>query len=282
MATLEEASALAGDLRDDDLVARTLVLLFEVFNGMQNRRTDAIALRPAVEAAVRKTGDERLRARFLAAVARLQIGEGKPSDALATVEEATALIEKLYGPDSLERSRAFALDRLGRNDESLAAGQKGLALAESILGPEHLEIYVYLSPIGNQYWRQRRFEEAEATYRRMLAISENTVGEDSLKTAAAVSNVGSVLLDRGKVEEALSYFQRAAAMQEKILGPDNPALGSMVDNMGIALVRLERYDQALGTFKRALARHVKMTFGTDGGAHNFLRMLETIGAAVPV
>jgi eukaryotic-like serine/threonine-protein kinase len=138
---LEEAATLAGDAQADDLAARALLELLHVIGTVQNRHTDALALRPAVEVAVRKTRNERLLARMLMVVSRLQEGEGNHGAALGTLAEATALLD----PETLERARAardrgLILEAMGREEEAIADFRRAMSIQEKLLGSPEADL----------------------------------------------------------------------------------------------------------------------------------------------
>jgi tetratricopeptide (TPR) repeat protein len=263
VAALEEAATLAGELADDDLEARALVRLMQVTGSVQGRRTDALALRPAVEAAARRTKDDRHLITAEQAISRLHYLGGNYDEGLVEIQDALARIDKTYGPDTIEKALALRdstslLDALGRNDEALAAGERALAIAEKVLGPDHADVSLFHHAVGLQEWRRRHFAAAKTHFGRMLAISEATVGKDSARGASALGNLAVIAQDEGAFDESLGYFQRALAMQEKVVGPDNAVVASLLNNMAGTLVALGRLDEALAANQRALTIREKV------------------------
>jgi tetratricopeptide (TPR) repeat protein/predicted Ser/Thr protein kinase len=262
-AALEEAAAVAGDADNDSLVAAALVRLLGVVGRVQKRYAEARTLRPAVEAAVRRSKDERYQIELLLLGAEMVQKDGEHARALAMADEAVALAEKKFGARSLEAIRAAGtrvgiLDDQGNYEQAARDEERLLAAKEKLLGPDHGDLGVNLNLLGVEEWRLNRYDAAEAHFQRALRMMEATAGPDSLRAASVVGNLALLAMDHGDVALALERAQRALAIHEKVLGPENPTVAGTLNTIGNIYLRAKRYDEALAFHRRALGIREKL------------------------
>jgi tetratricopeptide (TPR) repeat protein/tRNA A-37 threonylcarbamoyl transferase component Bud32 len=253
---LEEAVSLAAE--DDDLDARALVQLLYVESRYQNRGAEARALRPAVEAAVRRAKDERQRVVFLQRSASLHFEDGQYEAGLKTGEEALALADKVYGTESLVHAellldRARGLGELGKREEATATAKRALAMVEKTVGPEHPAVKAYANVLGEQAFHVRDFAEAKAQFSRVLHVSETVDGPNAPAVAASLNNLAMVAVYESDYTQAEAYYRRALALAEKRVGPDHPDVASGLYNLAILFSRKGQPAEALPLHQRALA-----------------------------
>ena len=71
-----------------------------------------------------------------------------------------------------------------------------------------------LNNLGNGYWIQGRYSEAEAAHKRALEIRERAFGSDHSSVAESLLNLGNVYFFLARHEEAEKYLRRALAIEE--------------------------------------------------------------------
>jgi tetratricopeptide (TPR) repeat protein len=194
-ATLKEAIAVAADVRNDALVAHAMILLFGVVGANQHHVAEALALRPAIDAAIRRMGNpDAVRIRFLERMGTILMRDAdKLDEAAATLREAIALAEAKFGRDSLQVARAVnslagALGATSHLDEAKAAAERALAIFERELGPDSADVGTALGRLGVVAARQRDYPAARRYLERNLALKERHFGRESTAVAMQVYN----------------------------------------------------------------------------------------------
>jgi DNA-binding SARP family transcriptional activator/tetratricopeptide (TPR) repeat protein len=123
--TCAESLVAVGDERVAPRAEAVLALLLHV-RGRYAEAADAY--RRCVDR-LSATGDRPALAWVLNNLANCLIGLGEPADALATADRAGTLFDADFGLLSVLRTRATALQRLGRAEEAVRADTEGLAVA---------------------------------------------------------------------------------------------------------------------------------------------------------
>jgi tetratricopeptide (TPR) repeat protein/predicted Ser/Thr protein kinase len=259
-ATLKEAIAVAADARNDALVARAMILLFAVVGAQQHRVVEALALRPAIDAAIRRMGNpDAVRVTFLERIGTILMRDAdKLEEAVATLRVAEALAETTFGRDSLEVGRvvnslAAALTTSDHLDDGKVAAERALAIFERELGPESADVGTALGRLGVVAARQRDFVAARRYLERNLALKERHFGRDSAAVAMQVYNLGRVATEEGRLDDARGLFERSLAIREKVLGPDHPDVSLALAMLADVLHRQGKLDESRAMLERALA-----------------------------
>ena len=76
--------------------------------------------------------------------------------------------------------------------------------------------------LGNVYFDQARYDEAESLYKRSLAIAEAAGGPDHPTVALSLLNLARVYQDRNRYALAEPLLKRSLAIQERLYGPEHP------------------------------------------------------------
>lgn len=263
--TLAEAARAAARAKDDRRMAEALVALIHVRGAQQNHHAEALALRPAVDAAVARAGnDPVLRARtamFLGTTLREQ---GHAARARELLERAVAIYSAEKGEDSLEV--ANALDELGlvvvwqaKLDEGRALHERALEIRKRILGARHPAIARSLYHVGSTFHDQARYALAREYYERAMAIDVAAFGPDHANVGYELNALGELAVAQGDYERARVNLLRAVEIWTRAFGADDPRLSFPLMNLGTS--QLEQgnheearkyYEQALGISRRAL------------------------------
>jgi len=106
--------------------------------------------------------------------------------------------------------------------------------------------------IGNCYYAQSRFKEAEEHYRGALDISKRVKDKsEALRgRAVALGNIGVVLHQKGHLEGALEYYRKALKIHEKI--GNLSGMASDYGNIGLILEQKGDLEGAIGNHREAL------------------------------
>ncbi|MEM9302266.1 MAG: serine/threonine-protein kinase [Pseudomonadota bacterium] len=199
------------------------------------------------------------RARFLTAIGSIYTKLGELQQASDLLDEALRIQRETYpeGHPQLVASEAemgIILRRLGRYGEAEPL-LRSVVLARKEDADVELELLARAhSNLGNLYWSQERFEEAEVEHRAAYALrQENT---RRLRTSAARSdeaisanNLGVMLLSRGQNRDARPFLLRAI----ELFRTENPALlGSALTNLGLIERRLDTWQRAEALFREAI------------------------------
>jgi len=109
-----------------------------------------------------------------------------------------------------------------RFEEALASLQRALAIKERVYGTEHHEVASTLSNLGKVQSDLGRFEEALASLQRALAIKERVHGTEHHEVASTLTNLGKVQSDLGRLSDAESSARRALAIFQTQLPTNHP------------------------------------------------------------
>jgi serine/threonine-protein kinase len=267
-ATFREVIPLAARARDDDLVARSWSdLLFAV--GMdQTRYADALALRPAAEAAVARIGEGAgASGLVIKTLGMLLVAKGEYAEGIRYLERAVAAIERASGPDHPQVASALlslgsALDDVERYEDARKRYERALAIFEKNFGPEHPRVGGALNNLGQVLREMEKLDEAWACIERALAIDEKALGPEHPDVAMIVTSLANVAFARGRVDEARRLHERALAIRQKVFGPEHPNVATSLSSLGNVADASERWAEAQSYEERALAIREK-AFGPD-------------------
>jgi tetratricopeptide (TPR) repeat protein len=288
-ALFREVTRLAGEARDDKLVATALIRLIEATARLPARLPEAISLVPAAEGIIARLENRTA----VTADLELTLGTayhraGKYDDSHAHFERALALAEK-GGHDEVQVATILTnlgvlLETQGKYDEAREHLLRSLGIQEEMLGREHPDLAAPLNNLANVAMKQGKYDEAEAHHRRALAIMEKALDPEHPEVAITLNNLAIVLQERGDYAKARELYQRAADIHAKLLGPDDPMIGVGHNNIGEALLLegfptegLAHYERALVVWGKALpAEHPLLAYALTGAAKCRL----ALGAAV--
>ncbi len=155
----------------------------------------------------------------------LRTGAG-PADAEALLQEALALRELEFGPDSIEVAlslRSLAELERQRDSPERAAGHLGraLELPRSSSGV-HTDVAQAASELGRTWMELGRSDEADELFEEALALRRAQFGPRALPVAESLEDLAGLLLRRGEVETAASRVEEALAIRRQALGEDDP------------------------------------------------------------
>jgi len=206
------------------------------------------------------------RADVLHDVCLLRNAQGRNADAIKACEQALALRETAFGPDSDET--AASLDLLGTmhsNAQQFAAGEpllrRALAIRER-LDPEGTGAAAVHSNLGALLKEAGRIEEAEPEMLKALAIFQAKEGAEGSDMPDALGSLGGLLAMKGDYAQAEKLKLQAVALSEKLHGRDHDAVAQQLSGLADLYRSQGRNPEAEQLERRALAIREKL-FGAD-------------------
>jgi tetratricopeptide (TPR) repeat protein len=244
--------------RVDSALARADALL------EARRNEEALAEFESIRSAVLSTGLAELEVRALAGEATVRMRGGEIREAIALLERARALSERVEFSD-LERSDVLfrlGVARYKLNSVQTAIGlfDEALKLAERTELPSDQLRSNILAWRSRCYQRRRDLEAAREDVERALELAE---GLNDRRTAADIYFQASIIADReGHWVLARSYAERAKVAYEEL--SDRGNLGRLLNNLGGINFLLGHPDEAIGFLKDAV--RIALEVGDDAEA----------------
>lgn len=242
-------------------------LMIDLFEGADPERAggEAITVRDLLDRGADRmrdalAGQPLVRARFLQTIGAIYTKLGDLPAAVDLVTEGLQLRREGLPsghPDIIESESMLgvAYRRLGRYSEAeplllgvLAARQSNPDTPPELLAVSH-------SNLGNVFWGQERYDQAEASHRKALAIRERIDAEASTaqtraNVAYSVNNLGVMLLSRRRFKEAKPFLERAV---ELFQAEQHPHLAAALNNLGLVERNLSSWANAEQRFRDASA-----------------------------
>lgn len=184
--------------------------------------------------------------------------QGDYAAAVRKYEEALALAQRLFGPDSEQVAKVT-------NDESLAyvnlldyphaepLAKRTLEICEARYGPNHPEVSKRLSNLGRVYYKIGDYARAAPLFERAVQIRNDTLGPNHPDLAHSLNFLAIIREELGQFAEAETLFQRALRIREAASPPSPKDLADVVNNVGSLYVRTGRLGEAEPFYLRSLA-----------------------------
>jgi tetratricopeptide (TPR) repeat protein/predicted Ser/Thr protein kinase len=255
---LNESLRLAALAGDDQLLARTASFLFYNIANAQTRIQDGEAIRPMVEAFVRRAGNPALpRIELLYSQNTILVRRNKVEAAAAVLEEAIRLAEANVGTEFQRLASAAAGELghvyfyLGKFAESVASAQRGVEGMRRVFGPHHPRMLVPLANLATLRAKTGHLE---------LALE--TLAEYRALTASMPPNEPRLMwlpLTESRVWRTTGHCDRAVPLQREALakfaaahGPDHPLTTNVMSELGVCLAETHHVEEAISFLERAL------------------------------
>jgi len=211
----------------------------------------------AVRQAAMGEGTEELE-RSIRQLAWLYMNEERFARALPLAQEAVAIAEHVYEPES--PLMADALQALGMIERGLAMFDearlhldRSLAIREAYFGPDHPTTSFSISQLAWLDQLTGDFESAKAAYERLLPIRAAEYGTDHPVYASTLNDYAVLLKNSADADSAMRLYERVLAIREGALGPDHPDVAAVLENIGITYLEIGSPDKARAPMERALA-----------------------------
>ncbi|MEM8930733.1 MAG: serine/threonine-protein kinase, partial [Acidobacteriota bacterium] len=141
--------------------------------------------------------------------------------------------------------------RVGRFDEAIEWMEKALPSFDARADP--LGLASALNNLGNIYFNQRRWSDAEVYFRRSLEQLEAVLGAEHARVAVAADNLGASIASQDRFAEAIPFFEQALTIRRRMLAPGHPRIADSLNNIGRLHYDSERFADAETTHREALA-----------------------------
>ena len=228
---------------------------------------EALALRLQLEIALARIGNSGTdRAEVLLLLSDVLWNKARFPEARALAEEAVALRERLFGPESAQFADATGqlgnlLAEMGEFAAARTLLERSLAATTRALGPRHPRTGLSLNDLALTVRDLGDYRTALTLFDQALAIQQEALGPDAVSVGRVWNNLAGVrdALDRPDAKDA---FLRAIAIKEKSLGPEHPSLALSLLNLGSHLYQRKLPAEAEPYLRRALVIQEK-TLGAD-------------------
>jgi tetratricopeptide (TPR) repeat protein len=173
--------------------------------------------------------------------------EKKYGEAEKAFGQALGILQKAYGPDSLDAGNvnfnvASALLAEGHYEEALPYIEKSQTVYNRILGPESLKSTSTLCMVGVAYRNLKKFNEAETPLKQCADMREASGGMENADLADALYNLALVYEHQGKYALADPRLKLAEKIRELTYGVTSPEFAEALEAHA-ALLKLMGRDQ---------------------------------------
>ena len=194
--------------------------------------------------------------------------QSRLSEAQVLLARANDIAEAIGNTSiSIRLSMDFArlkLD-LGEYEEGINLYQKALDIIKQSKGENHFETAICLGALGNAYFTNNQFDQAEASIKESIELSskqeeffENLIGPDNYR------NLGLIYLHQNKLDKAEDAFLKALSILESTNKEDTLQAAETTKNMGELYEVKEEFELARIHYERALGAARKIL-----GSNNF-------------
>ncbi len=205
-------------------------------------------------------GNERLEAKSLQVLGRVNFKSGRPNEALELFAGARKIylrIGNIKSAASCLNQMADAYMNLGKYDEALNKSYEAYKEFEQI--DDKLGMSGALIGSGNVYQSMGNYNKAILDFEKANTIAKEA--KDLANEASSLNNLANVYGLVGKNDTAINYLQQAGAIYEKLNDKFN--YGKVLNNIGTVYQDTEQPDKAENYFLKAL--EVRKSIGDNRG-----------------
>ncbi len=123
---------------------------------------------------------------------------------------------------------------------------------------ENQNISALYTNLGNVYYNQGKYVQAEKYYQKALNIRLKVLEETHPDMAKSYNNLGCVYNNLGKYTQAEEYYQKALNIRLKVLEETHPDMAKSYNNLGVIYNHQGKYAQAEEYYKKALNIRLKV------------------------
>jgi tetratricopeptide (TPR) repeat protein len=190
--------------------------------------------------------------------------EKKYPEAEKAFDKALELLEKVYGPDSLDAGNVnFNISSvqlaMGHYDAALPYILKTRSVYQKLLGEDSLKTANCLCMLGEAYRNMKRFTEAEIPLKTCADAREVAGGVQNAELADALYNLGLVYEHEGKFALADPTLKLAEKIRELTIGVTSPEFAEALEAHAALLKQMGRDKESErdDTMAAAIRRHLK-------------------------
>ena len=206
--------------------------------------------------ALEQSTEVALQATILNNQASVEQDLGNANRAESNYRRAIAMLEKEYGPDSVQLARPLnnlgtLYFEVGKYTKSEQLRRRSLEIRKRVYGPNHPDVGLVLHNLGTVYLYERRYSEAEEMYRQALPMFGNNAG-------VVWNDLGVLAWMTGDRTSALANLERASASLE---APRERI--KVMTNLATAYFDIGRRTDAENCWRSAIVRrfHSRQTSG---------------------
>ena len=240
-------------------------------------RGDAQGCLDALATLRRKHPDDELcRALALEARGRALFALHQPDAAVEALAESLHLLRVCKGASAsltlgVMQNLSFALQGLGRLDESIELAAEAARGLEASLGPDAPQLAECLLRLSSSWYRKGNFDRAETLMLRAQAIWEKL--GDAEKLGTCLNNLGRIHEERGQLAEGILLHRRALAVRQAAQGEHEDTAFSH-GNLGVALATAGQWDEAIEHLRAAVDMYDRVGKGGCPEARGYRDNLE--------
>lgn len=215
-------------------------------------------LRNAVEAGDAVCAEDDLQGVSLNFLGRALGEQGKHDDAVAVLQRAVTMREKIHGPTS--RAVAVSMNNLAtsykglkRDAEAEVLYLKSIAMLDALNAAHQQDLAVACANLRTLYWRTKRFDEVKPLLERELTIYEKLHGSEHKIVADTCHSLAMLHEVKGARATAKEFYQRALTIFEKTDGMDSVPVSDVCHNLADLHKKQREYTNAEQLFMRAFS-----------------------------
>ena len=265
-----EAYSVAVAHGDDDLAARALVDLADVFDDISRSRESRLLAERALKI-YSSLGDDEGRRHTINLLGLASFALGELDAAERSFNEALEIAKETGS----EADQAEPLGNLGnvylQRDDLNAAEEhymKALSLHQGI--GSQINVARNLANLGAVYRGRGDLDKAEDHLKQALAIQEEI--DDRLGQANQLGNLANVYLTRGDLDAAEEHYMKALSIHEQIGNRLGQAVG--LRNLGTIYAERAKHDKATENHQKALV--IFEEIGAVAQAEHLRRLIERL------
>ncbi len=220
--------------------------------------------------------DTLCRAMALEGLGRAYFSLQQPEKAVEVLAQSLSLLRECKGSTSsltldVMQNLSFALQGLGRLEESIALADEAAQGLEAILGPDAPRLAECLLRLSSSWYRKGNFDRAEALMLRAQAIWEKA--DDKEKLGTCLNNLGRIYEERGQLAEGIALHRKALSVRENAQGTHEDTAFSH-GNLGVALATAGVWNEAIEHLRAAVHMYEQLGKGSCAEAQGYRDNLE--------
>lgn len=180
---------------------------------------------------------------------RAMVNTGLMDSALLYFDLAAAKFQQLGQKDKMSdvwSKKAYAYNRMGKNDETVAAYFQGIKIAEEI--KDELRVAILYNGLAHSFATQRKGKEGVVYLEKAIEIQKRL--KDNLALAESLKTMGDICDQTKDYEKSLKYHSEAI----EILKNENNQMSmiSSLNSRGNTYKHMKRWKEALADYQTCL------------------------------
>ena len=214
-------------------------------------------------------------AREALALGEVQYQRGENEGALASLQEALALVEQSPGHDPLVRAKILgALGDLYNSTQDYEKArqffQRALMIGSGSSLAQREVVAHSLGGIAQTDFYENHLDKAATEFKTALNARIAVSGELHPQALEIMDALGSLEYMRGHLTAADGYYRRTLNAERHVLGEHDPEIGSTLNNLGRVLLEQRKFSEARPMLEEALDLHLSQRVETDPNASVFI------------